>query len=75
MTASMRVLHVISSMSQLRGGPTVSMHNMLKALRGKGIAADVVTTNDDGDSARLDVPLDRFVDVQGERVRFSRVRH
>lgn len=70
MTASMRVLHVISSMSQLRGGPTVAMHNTLKALRRNGIAADVVTTNDDGDTARLDVPLDRFVDVQGERVRY-----
>lgn len=70
MTASMRVLHVISSMSQLRGGPTVSVHNTLKALRRKGIAADVVTTNDDGDTSRLDVPLDRFVDVQGERVRY-----
>lgn len=70
MTASMRVLHVISSMSQLRGGPTVSMHNMLQALRRKGIAADVVTTNDDGDTGRLDVPLDRFVDVGGQRVRY-----
>jgi glycosyltransferase involved in cell wall biosynthesis len=70
MTASMRVLHVISSMSQLRGGPTVSMHSMLKALRRRGIGADVVTTNDDGDTARLDVPLDRFVDVQGERIRY-----
>lgn len=66
----MRVLHVISSMSQLRGGPTVSMHNLLKALRRKGITADLVTTNDDGDTACLDVPLDRFVDVKGERVRY-----
>lgn len=70
MTTSMRVLHVISSMSQLRGGPTVSMHNILQALRGKGIAADLVTTDDDGDSGRLDVPRDRFLDVQGQRVRY-----
>ena len=70
MTTSMRVLHVISSMSQLRGGPTVSMHNAVQALRGRGIAADVVTTDDDGDSARLEVPHDRFVDVQGQRVRY-----
>jgi glycosyltransferase involved in cell wall biosynthesis len=70
MTASIRVLQVISSMSELRGGPTVSMHNTLKALRRKGIAADVVTTDDDGDAARLDAPLDRFVDVCGERVRY-----
>jgi glycosyltransferase involved in cell wall biosynthesis len=70
MMTSMRVLHVISSMSQLRGGPSVSLHNMLRALRAKGIAADVATTDDDGDSARLDVPLDRFVDVNGQRVRY-----
>jgi len=57
-------------MSQLRGGPTVSMHNMLQALRRKGISADVVTTDDDGDTARLDVPRDRFVEVQGQRVRY-----
>lgn len=70
MTTPMRVLHVISSMSQLRGGPTVSMHNILSALRRKGIAADVAATDDDGDTARLDVPLDRFVDIQGQRVRY-----
>ena len=70
MTTPMRVLHVISSMSQLRGGPSVSMHNMLQALRGKGIAADVATTDDDGDAARLDVPLDRFVDASGQRLRY-----
>lgn len=70
MSTPLRVLHVISSMSQLRGGPSVSMHNMLRALRSKGIAADVATTDDDGDTARLDVPLDRFVDVQGQRVRY-----
>lgn len=66
----MRVLHVISSMSQLRGGPTVAMHNMLEALRRKGITADLVTTDDDGDTGRLRVPLDRFVSVRGQRVRY-----
>lgn len=66
----MRVLHVISSLSRLRGGPSVSMHNMLKALGRRGIAADVVATDDDGRNARLDVPLDRFVEVEGARVRY-----
>ncbi len=70
MESSLRVLHVISSMSRLRGGPSVSMHNMLKALRRRGIVAEVVATNDDGRDARLDIPLDRFVDVDGERVRY-----
>lgn len=70
MEPSLRVLHVISSMSRLRGGPSVSLHNTLKALRRRGIVAEVVTTDDDGKHARLDVPLDRFVEVEGERVRY-----
>lgn len=70
MLPSLRVLHVIASMSRVRGGPSVSMRNMLKALRNKGVAADVVTTNDDGDTARLDVALDRFVDIEGQRLRY-----
>jgi glycosyltransferase involved in cell wall biosynthesis len=57
-------------MSPLRGGPSVAVHNMLRALRGRGIAADVVTTDDDGGAARRDVPLDRFVELEGQRVRY-----
>lgn len=61
---------MISSLSRLRGGPSVSLHNMLKALRRRGIAAEVAATDDDGRNARLDVPLDRFVEVEGERLRY-----
>ncbi len=46
------------------------MQNILRALRRRGIAVDVATTDDDGDTARLDVPLDRFVEVEGQRVRY-----
>lgn len=46
------------------------MQSILRALRGRGIAVDVATTDDDGDTARLDVPLDRFVEVEGQRVRY-----
>jgi glycosyltransferase involved in cell wall biosynthesis len=70
MNSSMRVLHVMSSMSRLRGGPSVSVSNMLKALRRRGITVDLATTDDDGDTARLDVPVDRFVEVDGQRVRY-----
>lgn len=66
----MRVLHAISSVSRLRGGPSVSVHNMLKALRRRDIAVDLVTTDDDGGSARLDVPLDRIVEFEGQSMRF-----
>lgn len=67
---SLRVLHVISSVSRLRGGPSVSVHNMLEALRRRGVAVDLVTTNDDGGRARLDVPLDRAVELEGQSTRF-----
>lgn len=66
----LRVLHVISSLSPLRGGPGVVVHNMLKALGRRGVAAEAVATDDDGGAARLDVPHDRFVEFQGQRVRF-----
>ena len=62
--------YVIASVSRLRGGPSVSVHSMLEALRRRGITVDLVTTDDDGGSARLDVPLDRFVQVEGQNVRF-----
>lgn len=69
-SAALRVLHVIASVSRLRGGPSVSVHNMLAALRRRGISVDLVATDDDGGSARLDVPLDRFVQIEGQNLRF-----
>ncbi|HUA23568.1 MAG TPA: glycosyltransferase [Steroidobacteraceae bacterium] len=70
MASSLRVLHVISSVSRLRGGPSVSVHNMLKALGRRGVIAEAAATDDDGDAGRLDIPLDRFVDFEGQQVRF-----
>jgi len=70
MPSSLRVLHVISSLSPLCGGPSVSMHSMLKALRRRGIAADVAATDDDGGRARLDVPLDGPVEIDGQSARY-----
>ena len=70
--SALRVLHVISSVSRLRGGPSVSVHNMLAALRHRGVAVDLVTTDDDGGKARLDVPLERPVELDGQSIRFFR---
>lgn len=70
MSSSLRVLHVISSVSRLRGGPSVTVHNMLKALGRRGVTVEAAATDDDGGVERLDVPLDRFVDFEGQRVRF-----
>jgi glycosyltransferase involved in cell wall biosynthesis len=68
--SALRVLHVIASVSRLRGGPSVSVHNMLAALRGRGVVVDLVTTDDDGGTGRLDVPLGRVVQIEGQSVRF-----
>jgi glycosyltransferase involved in cell wall biosynthesis len=69
-SSSLRVLHVISSVSPLRGGPSVTVLNMLKALGRREMTVEAAATDDDGGAGRLDVPLDRFVDFEGQRVRF-----
>lgn len=70
MSSSLRVLHVTASMSPARGGPTVVVRDTMKTLRKRGIAVDVATTDDDTATTRLDVPLDRFVQVDGQRIRY-----
>lgn len=70
MSGPLRILHVISSISRARGGPSVAVRNIARALRRRGLDVDVVTTDDDGDDRRLDVPLDEFVELEGQRVRY-----
>ena len=70
MASSLRVLHVISSVSRLRGGPSVTVHNMLKALARRGVTVEAAATDDDGAAGRLDVPLGHCVEFEGQRVRF-----
>lgn len=70
MSSLLRVLHVTASMSPARGGPTVVVRDTMRTLRRRGIAVDVATTDDDTATTRLHVPLDRFVQVDGQRIRY-----
>ena len=52
-----KVLHVIPSVSPKHGGPTYAMHAVATALQVAGVEILIATSDDDGDDARLDVPL------------------
>ena len=63
----LRVLHVLSTISLKRGGPSVAVRNMLKALHARNVHADVVTTDDDGPEAHAAVSLGKFVELENQR--------
>jgi glycosyltransferase involved in cell wall biosynthesis len=65
----MRVLHVTPSIGPLRGGPSVAMGVIARALRDAGVQVDVATTNDN-DTELLDVPIGEPVDQDGVCYRY-----
>ena len=54
----MNILHVIPSLSPLRGGPSIMVRTMAAGLAQAGHQVDIVATDDDG-PGHLDVPLGR----------------
>lgn len=52
----MKVLHVIPSMSEARGGPAVVLQQMMRGLMDRGVDVCIATTDDDGPNARKQHP-------------------
>lgn len=61
----MRVLHVIPSISPLRGGPTVAALDMAVAQRQLGLDARLLSTDDHGPDVLPDLPTGRWCEHQG----------
>lgn len=65
----MKVLHVIPSVSPIRGGPSLAVFGMVKSLNSQGAEASIVTTNDHG-GQQLNVSTTDWVNYQGIPVHF-----
>jgi glycosyltransferase involved in cell wall biosynthesis len=60
-----KVLHVIPSVSEKHGGPSYAIRAFANASKAAGIHVTIATTDDDGDGARLGVPLNFAMERDG----------
>ncbi|MDJ1185067.1 glycosyltransferase [Roseofilum casamattae] len=71
----MKILHVIPSISPLRGGPSYAVVNMVNALRDRGVEVEIATTNDNGSGEKtLDVPFGERTEYNGVPVYFFSIK-
>jgi glycosyltransferase involved in cell wall biosynthesis len=64
----MKILQVIGSISDTRGGTSTAIRNLTAALRLHNVETDIATTDDDGPRKALKQPLGEFVISRGDRV-------
>ena len=67
-----RALHVIPSLSLKHGGPSYAVRAMARALASEDVDVTIATTDDDGDDARLKVPIGEVVEEEGTHVYYFR---
>ncbi|MCB0207756.1 MAG: glycosyltransferase [Anaerolineae bacterium] len=65
----MKILHVIPSIADVRGGTSRAVLDMVRALRQANIDAAIATTNDNGPDL-LDVPLRQWIEIEQVPVQF-----
>ncbi|MBX2848592.1 MAG: glycosyltransferase [Acidiferrobacterales bacterium] len=68
----LKVLHIIPSISPLRGGPSKAVIDMVRSLNLAGVNAEIATTNDDGEKT-FEIAAENIaqcIDYQGVPVRF-----
>ena len=66
---TLKILHVIPSVSPIRGGPSQAVLEMVRSLETKGIEVVIATTDDDGPN-QLEVTSDSWTNHSGAPVRF-----